>query len=622
MSTRLPGDNPTAYLGIKETNPPQLYFRNRAPTAADSRPYDQGDLWIDQVALEAWILARNIGGVADWVATAGTGPAETITGNVGGAVGPDGADNINFLGGGGLTVTGNPGTFTLTVAPSGGGSLVETFTGDAGGAVGPDGVGNIDILGNSGAYLNGIQFTGAPGANTLTAIDLRNITVYVVDAVAGQTEYQTVQAGIDAANAAGGGTVYVRPGTYTEDLALYDAVDVTAAVATPAGYQTTIIGSHTPPAAGAMSFRNLALSDTTDILASAVAGTTTIVIIDCITDVANGYTINLPNWTGLIAFLNSHCVGTQDGFADIGTGGADLLALNSTLGVGTTNVGAVGGTSRIVGCNIQCDLDTVLTGVTNMRACQWIYTLLFSDDSTGIIDSSICIQDVDIAINHTSTVTVSLSDVTFDSSGNPDVIDGTGTVLMGSVTWLNNDAINAGITISYLTAHETGVGYMDNISFDRGTSQMVADGELIIGSAGVSPVINTLTAGAGIGIAAGAGTITISATGSGMAWVDATNATYNMAIATAYGCNRGGGVAFTLPAVAAQGTIMEIVGILGLWNIVQGGGQSIEIGMFTTTVGAGGSLTATNVGDCVSLRCITANTVFRVENMMGNPAIV
>lgn len=40
---------------------------------------------------------------------------ETLTGDTGGAVGPDGAFNINVLGGAGITVTGSPGTNTLTI---------------------------------------------------------------------------------------------------------------------------------------------------------------------------------------------------------------------------------------------------------------------------------------------------------------------------------------------------------------------------------------------------------------------------------------------------------------------------------------------------------------------------
>jgi hypothetical protein len=45
----------------------------------------------------------------------GGGPVSTLTGNTGGAVGPDGASNINVIGSGAITVTGNAGTHTLTI---------------------------------------------------------------------------------------------------------------------------------------------------------------------------------------------------------------------------------------------------------------------------------------------------------------------------------------------------------------------------------------------------------------------------------------------------------------------------------------------------------------------------
>jgi hypothetical protein len=47
------------------------------------------------------------------------GDVETLTGNSGGAVGPDGSFNINTLGTGSITVVGNPGTNTLTTQLTG-----------------------------------------------------------------------------------------------------------------------------------------------------------------------------------------------------------------------------------------------------------------------------------------------------------------------------------------------------------------------------------------------------------------------------------------------------------------------------------------------------------------------
>lgn len=64
-----------------------------------------------------------------------TSPAadiEFLTGDVGGAVGPDGAHNVNILGGTGINTVGNPGTNTITINASGGGL---TWNREAGAAV-------------------------------------------------------------------------------------------------------------------------------------------------------------------------------------------------------------------------------------------------------------------------------------------------------------------------------------------------------------------------------------------------------------------------------------------------------------------------------------------------------
>lgn len=82
---------------------------------------------------------------------------QTITGNAGGAVGPDGAQNINLVGSGDITVTGNPGTNTLTISVSG--SVSDTYQTDAGNAV--PALGIIKIVGD-----RDINTTGA--GNTVT----------------------------------------------------------------------------------------------------------------------------------------------------------------------------------------------------------------------------------------------------------------------------------------------------------------------------------------------------------------------------------------------------------------------------------------------------------------------
>lgn len=54
-------------------------------------------------------------GIINMGGSGGAGsPIETLTGNSGGAVPPTG-NNVNVVGGGGVVVTGNPGTSTLTI---------------------------------------------------------------------------------------------------------------------------------------------------------------------------------------------------------------------------------------------------------------------------------------------------------------------------------------------------------------------------------------------------------------------------------------------------------------------------------------------------------------------------
>lgn len=66
---------------------------------------------------------------------------ETLTGNSGGAVGPDGAFNINLLGADGINVVGNPATNTLTFSLTGGSAAIDSI-----GVDGTSGTGTNPVL--------------------------------------------------------------------------------------------------------------------------------------------------------------------------------------------------------------------------------------------------------------------------------------------------------------------------------------------------------------------------------------------------------------------------------------------------------------------------------------------
>ena len=125
----VPGANvdPLAYADSRLSVVPAVQAARRPLTSDKNYPiWTEWRVTKDAVAPavegEFWkLVSFSAGSSANWVmlgTTPGTAIA-TITGDVGGAVSPDVSDNINLVGGAGVTVTGNPGTNTLTIDAAG-----------------------------------------------------------------------------------------------------------------------------------------------------------------------------------------------------------------------------------------------------------------------------------------------------------------------------------------------------------------------------------------------------------------------------------------------------------------------------------------------------------------------
>lgn len=139
------------------------------------------------------------------------------------------------------------------------------------------------------------------------------------------------------------------------------------------------------------------------------------------------------------------------------------------------------------------------------------------------------------------------------------------------------------------------------------------------------PVNNTLNIfGDGVNVAtSGSGsTITISASSGVGVWTDVTAASQAMAVNHGYTANRGTQITFTLPAIAAYGSLMAVVGKgAGGWRITQNAGQIIHFGISNTTVTTG-SLASTKQYNSVYLLCTVANTEFTVVERQGNLTVI
>jgi len=149
--------------------------------------------------------------------------------------------------------------------------------------------------------------------------------------------------------------------------------------------------------------------------------------------------------------------------------------------------------------------------------------------------------------------------------------------------------------------------------------------------------LSTLTGNSGGSISPTSGNINIQGVGS--ISVAGTNSTLsisssiipftwnNQATTTTMTSNNGyivtsGSQVFTLPATSLIGDAIEILLNGGTsWRINQDSGQSIIINTETTTIGTGGSITSTGVGQAIRLICVEPNTKWQATSLIGNPTV-
>lgn len=451
------------------------------------------------------------------------------------------------------------------------------------------------------------------------------LSPYIVNSTPGKGSYTTIQAAVDAATAAGGGTVFLQQGTYTEDLDLStitNFVEVVGATGLGDEGQVEIIGTHNPPTANTtFIFRNTRLSSATDVFNSAAAGQSHLVIIDAFLNVTSGYTFNLPSWTGTFELFDVNPGTGNDGGVN-NTGGASLFIFDAGLGMGSANSMVLSGSTVLFGVDIACPLTAQGTAKLSIDSSTFAQGLTFSDSSTQTISNSRISSGATAAVTTSSSNAVVLNNVVVDSTATP-VIDGTGSVEFTSVSYVQGSGVAGTITKIYTTEIESGTAFLQNISFDRGTTTMNADGQLIIGDSTGVPKITTITAGSNINITNSPGSITIASTAAGVSYTEET-ADFTMASNSGYIMNKtGSALAATLPATATQGSVIEIVGKGATgWAIAQQAGQTIHFGSNDTTAGTGGSITSTNRYDSIELICTVTDTDWTVRSTQGNLTVV
>jgi len=148
---------PNNPLNYEISSPVGIQFAARNPTAQDNT-YVPGTEWQNTVSKTFFkCVSATITG-AVWIpfVPSAAGTVSTLTGNSGGAVGPNGSGNINVVGDGTtITIAGNPGTNTLTASLVGGGVPSQSYVTNLNSPVVPTGAGVINLNASVTTFTNG-----------------------------------------------------------------------------------------------------------------------------------------------------------------------------------------------------------------------------------------------------------------------------------------------------------------------------------------------------------------------------------------------------------------------------------------------------------------------------------
>ena len=135
---------------------------------------------------------------------------------------------------------------------------------------------------------------------------------------------------------------------------------------------------------------------------------------------------------------------------------------------------------------------------------------------------------------------------------------------------------------------------------------------MLLGSTGADPAFGTLTTTTGVAFTTGAASLAVNVKNGGFAVSPVAGTSQAMSVQTCYIANNASATTFTLPASAAVGDMILVIGgsanIAG-WVIQAGVGQTIYQGAGASTSG-GTATSAAHHAEAALLVCTAANTSF------------
>lgn len=429
-----------------------------------------------------------------FVSINGSAIGETITGDIGGPLSPT-AGNWNILGtstaagttpvqtsGAGSTLTvqvqksqaiastnaTNVGvaafdSASFTVDANGFVSLVGgsspallTLSDDVNTIINPSGTGNIQLVGHVNEQ-GATKFSTIVAGTNLANINPMSSSRWIVDALGFNGTHTTIASAITSATS--GDTIFVLPGTYTENLTLKAGVNITAYPGDEVLPNVTIVGKCSFSATGTVNISNIRLQTNGDFFLEVTGSNIPVVnLYNCYVNCTNNTGISFTASNAASTINMTLCNGdvTTTGitvFSFSGTGIISMKRCNITSSGGTTtNSTCSSGSLEFLWCNINFPITVSSVGVITSRytshsvATTTPLTLTNSPSHNtfshcaigGATNSSLSIGSGSVAGLFNTNV----------NSSNTNAITGAGTLEAPSVTFTGTSFANNVTTIS------------------------------------------------------------------------------------------------------------------------------------------------------------------------------
>lgn len=371
-----------------------------------------------------------------------------------------------------VSITNGPGTINLEVNAA---KVGQTITGDSGGALSPTG-GNWNILGQQAGSIAVMDTIGS--VSTLSIEDRTWISSLVVDAssTAGlRGTFQTITLALAAASS--GQTIYVRPGTYTENITLKAGVDICAMTGDAYANTVNISGTITATYAGRASITGCRLiSGNSDGITVSGSGATVLTLKGCVlsqnansgthysvvstnanceiyvfdcfgTTSSNGAWFNIGG--GLFKAQGCNLANTGGSSINNSFSGAATTSFITNCAIGTdqsvgTGIAQSDGTLYIVNCNISGQVITSSTASIYLDL-----TRVFTPNSIALTvggSNSHEAYNCVLISNNASAITVAVgctlvaANCTINST-TTNAIAGAGTINSGNLTYVGSSSL-------------------------------------------------------------------------------------------------------------------------------------------------------------------------------------